>query len=128
VNSFELVQGQQFADIEEKKLYHHIIESLFMQFFPESVETKTEEPFSKIDVSFFMKFANDKVPLVQEPLTQSRKLDDKTNDCITLSKFKSYFYYHITLTTFLIWWSCIMKAASMFDFGSTTKNLTKDPH
>ena len=90
MNSFELVQGQQFADIEEKKLYHHIIESLFMQFFPESVETKTEEPFSKIDVSFFMKFANDKVPLVQEPLTQSRKLDDKTNDCITLSKFKSY--------------------------------------
>lgn len=90
MNSVELVQGQQFADIVEKQLYHCIIDSLFVQFFPESVEAKTEETFSKVDVGFFMKFANDKVPLIQEPPTQSRKLDDRTNDCITLSKLKSY--------------------------------------
>jgi len=61
-----------------------------MQFFPESMKMKNEEPFEKEDIFFFVKFANDEVQLVQELPIQLKKLDEKTNDFITLSKFRSY--------------------------------------
>jgi len=82
------VQGQQFSDIIENQLYHCIIDGLLVQFFPEPA---IAEPYNKEDVVFFIKIANDEVPLVQQLSTQFKILKGKFYDSINLSKFKSFF-------------------------------------
>ena len=84
------VQGPRFANIVENKLYHCIIEGLFVQFFPESVKANAKEPYNKEDVVFFMKFANDEVPLIQELPSQPNTMQGQTYDSINLSQFKSF--------------------------------------
>ena len=97
MKSFDIaVQGPQFADIVEKQLCHYITDGLFMQFFPESMKTtlknEKDEPYHKEDIEFFVKFANDLVPLVLSLPTSKTQLpmNGKTYSCISLSKYKLY--------------------------------------
>ena len=93
VESFNrALQGPQFTVIVENQLHHCIIDSLFMQFFPECMKTartKYEEciPYQKEDIEFFAKFANDEVQCPPISVTQ---LNDKPSRCISLYKFKFY--------------------------------------
>ena len=81
----------QFDQIKKQQLHLRIIDGLFIQFFPECDDSSSIhgcEGFSycKTDVEFFVKFANEKMPPVEE--VSPENLKEKTHNCISLSKFK----------------------------------------
>jgi len=87
VNSIDVtIAGPQFAEI--KKLHLRIIENVFAQFLPEIGDSPGSDNFyyATTDVEFFVKFANEKMPPVEE--VSPDNLNEKTCSCISLSKFK----------------------------------------
>ena len=85
------LESPQYDLIRKQLLHLHITDGLFAQFFPEIDDSSSiheSEGFSycKADVEFFVKFANDKMPPVEDISPENIK--EKTHNCISLSKFK----------------------------------------
>ena len=80
MDSFQLViESSQFDETTEDRLYQHITDGLFSQFFPES----SNSVYCKEDVNFFINYVNE-----EASLTRELSSDDEGHGCISLSKLK----------------------------------------
>jgi len=80
MESFQRVmESSQFNKSDEDRLYQHITDGLFKQFFPEAGNSV----YSEEDVKFFVNSVNEEISHTQELST-----DDKDHGCINLSKLK----------------------------------------
>ena len=66
------------------QLYQHIMEGLFIHFFPDTDDSKVV--YSKEDIKFFLTFANEQHKW--EDHAETFHQDNKSDNLISLSKFK----------------------------------------
>ena len=81
----------QFDQIKKQQLHLLVHNGLLTQFFPEIDDLSSflgsdGLSYCKADVEFFVKFANDKMPPIEE--VSPENLRDRTCNCISLCKFK----------------------------------------
>jgi len=85
------LESPQFDQVKKQQLQLIVNDGLFTQFFPEiddssSLSGSNGFSYCKEDVEFFVKFANCKMPPVENISPENIK--ENTHNCISLSKFK----------------------------------------